>query len=149
MAQETPAPPRLAAWLVRAFCAREHLEALEGDLHELFARRVARGTRAQASRHYWLEAIGACLRYSRVAAWYRASGQVSGTLEVYPLRIAATILIALALVGVSLRWLLVAKVLLVLILPESLGVLAALYSWLLIGRKRPAAPVRAIASNRE
>jgi hypothetical protein len=58
-------PPRLATWLVRRCCVEGQLEELEGDLLELYERRVRCDGRAHAAARYWRDALGACVRHRR------------------------------------------------------------------------------------
>jgi hypothetical protein len=55
------APPAAATWLVRSLCPAQRLEELEGDLNELFARRVSTRGASAARRAYWRDALGLCL----------------------------------------------------------------------------------------
>jgi hypothetical protein len=63
-----PRPPACAAWLVRHLCVREHVEEVQGDLSELYARTAHANGLGQARLQYWREALGLCVRRSRFGA---------------------------------------------------------------------------------
>ncbi|HMB92181.1 MAG TPA: ABC transporter permease, partial [Rhodothermales bacterium] len=52
-----PIPPKHADRLLAWFCAPHLLEAIQGDLHELFRLRVERHSARRARLHYWVDVI--------------------------------------------------------------------------------------------
>ena len=94
-------PPPLASKLLRACCRPARREEIEGDLFELYARRVVRSGVAAARRRYWRDVLDVCvrqlclrlLRGLRRPAW-------SGALRLYPLRIIASLVSCAALLAV-------------------------------------------------
>lgn len=89
--------PALARWLVRTLCAAAHVEELEGDLLELFARRAARYGIARARWASVVDALGLCARRSRFTGPRRGAGLgKAGELRVYW----GLMLVVLGLVGV-------------------------------------------------
>jgi hypothetical protein len=61
--------PRVATWLVQKLCIVDQLESIEGDLLELYERRSRRLGLTEARRAFWCDALGACLRHSRLVPW--------------------------------------------------------------------------------
>jgi hypothetical protein len=64
--RDDPTPPTAATWLVRTLCPAQRLEELEGDLDELFAKRVSTQGASAARRAYWADALGLCLQAVRL-----------------------------------------------------------------------------------
>lgn len=62
-------PPRLASWLLRWQCVPTQLEALEGDLLELYERRLRARGPGHANARYWRDVVSACARQGRLMAW--------------------------------------------------------------------------------
>lgn len=65
MTDQRSEPPRFATSLLRVCCRQAHLEEIEGDLYELFTRRVARVGLERARRRYTLDVAGVCFRQVR------------------------------------------------------------------------------------
>ncbi len=57
MKPHLPQPPRAADALLAWFCAPDKLEEVQGDLHELFARRLCRQPRWKANACFWLDVV--------------------------------------------------------------------------------------------
>jgi hypothetical protein len=64
----TPPPPPWASALLRRCCRRDRLEEIQGDMLELYERRVAEKGRAHARLCYWRDASLVCLKLSRLTA---------------------------------------------------------------------------------
>lgn len=65
MSRSSPQPPRLAEHFLEWFCAAEVLETLQGDLHELYHRRVEEVGKQKADWRYYLDVLDVC----RPFAW--------------------------------------------------------------------------------
>jgi hypothetical protein len=97
MSHQRPQPPRLATSLLRVCCTRERLEEIEGDLYELFTRRVARLGSKRARQHYALDVGGVCIRqlWARVVIALARSRRVRRIVSVIVVLVAtAVVLIA-------------------------------------------------------
>lgn len=65
MNKPLPEPPKLAERFLRWFCARDVVETLQGDLYELYHRRVEEVGKRKADFHYYLDVLDVC----RPFAW--------------------------------------------------------------------------------
>jgi hypothetical protein len=93
-------PPRLAQRLLRVFCARARLEEIEGDLHELYARRLADSGVARARVGFVIDVFDVCVRQTIARV-----GRVPLLQGTYVLRIRACLVLAAALlVGMPGHW---------------------------------------------
>lgn len=81
--------------LLRVCCTRAYLEEIEGDLHELFARRAAREGLAYARRRYALDVGGICLLQlsARVLEALRRTRRVRRILGVVGLLLAMVVVL--------------------------------------------------------
>ena len=62
--KSTLSPPRLARALLRLGVPEVSRDALEGDLHELYAARLRHSSRFAASTWYWLEVLSMTMRFA-------------------------------------------------------------------------------------
>ena len=65
MDKPSPNPPKLAERFLRWFCTPEVIETLQGDLHELYLRRVEASGKRMADFKFFLEVLDVC----RPFAW--------------------------------------------------------------------------------
>ncbi|MBX2871605.1 MAG: ABC transporter permease [Saprospiraceae bacterium] len=68
MSKPLPKPPRLAELFLEWYCSSEILEILQGDLHELYYRRVDKIGLARARLYYYRDVLDNCRPYAWGAA---------------------------------------------------------------------------------
>ncbi|HKG90801.1 MAG TPA: ABC transporter permease [Gemmatimonadaceae bacterium] len=99
-----PTPPRLPRVLLRRALPADLRDAVDGDLHELYAARRAASGAAAAAAWYWLETLSFVMRFSldRVARGMRAIASGAALPSALDLKLGARMLAkspGLALVG--------------------------------------------------
>lgn len=81
-------PPRLATLLLRLSCKPARREEIEGDLHELYQRRLARSGDRHARMCYVVDVLDLCVRQVLSRAFRAGQSPVQiGAVRVYWLRI--------------------------------------------------------------